>query len=285
MSEQPPNLTLPLIEAGAPTPVLIAEDDEGGRRRIQCARVVTLLGSRPGCKVQLKHRQIASVHAALLHDGAQVHVVDLVTRHGTMVNDLQIEQELLRGGDVLTIGPWSFQVEIDGSDSASEDAPPLSLEPQAEIVALEHVETKRLLHSRRAICTIGRRAGCDITLNDPSVSRVHALFFRYRGEPAVVDLLSENGITVNDEPVRFRILVRDDVLSIGSTQFRVRIGGLDGGRVSGEPLPGPNGKILPPSDHLDDRPSGPDLIDIKETEGTQRWRIADSLERVKKPKS
>ena len=285
MLEQPPNPALPLIDAGAPMPVLIAEDDEGGRRRIECTRVVTLLGGRPGCKVRLNHRKVAPVHAALVHDGSRVHVVDLVTRHGTIINDLRIEQEWLRGGDVLTIEPWSFQVQIVGADAASDDAPLVSLEPQAEIVGLEHVETKRLLQSRRAVCTIGRRAGCDIALNDPNVSRMHALFFRYRGQPAVVDLLSENGITVNDEPVRFRVLVEDDVLSIGSTQFRVRIGGLESGRANGDPVLGPNGKALAPSDHLDDRPPGPDLIDIKETEGTQRWRIADSLDNVKKPKS
>jgi pSer/pThr/pTyr-binding forkhead associated (FHA) protein len=285
MPQQPPNPALPAIEADAPLPVLVVEDDEGGRRRIQCPRVVTLLGGRPGCKVRLNHRRVSPVHAALVHDGSRVHVVDLVTRYGTMINDLRIEQEWLRDGDVLTIEPWSFQVELGGTDSASEAAPRISLEPQAEIVGLEHMETKRLLQSRRAVCIIGRRAGCDIALSDLAVSRVHALFFRYRGEPAIADLLSENGITVNDEPVRFRLLEEDDVISIGSTQFRVRTGGLESGRTNGGSVPGANGKILAPSPHIAPARTGPDLIDIKETEGSQSWRIADSLKRAKKPSS
>lgn len=273
----------PLIAGGEPALALVATDAEGGHRRIPCRRAVTLLGGRTGCKVRLSHRSVAPVHAALVHDGTRVRAVDMVTRHGTAINDLRIEQEVLQSGDMLGIDPWTFEVVIEPGE-ASAHTSTVSLEPEIEMVGLEHVESKRLLHSRRAVCIIGRRAGCDIVLNDPAVSRVHAVFFHHRGRPAVADLLSENGITVNDQPVRCRALDQDDILTIGSTQFRVRIGGLapETGRNGSA---GVNGKVLTPSPSLAPPEPEPDLVNIKDTEGSQHWRIAESLEKTNKPKS
>ncbi|MCW2777120.1 MAG: forkhead-associated [Frankiales bacterium] len=78
---------------------------------------------------------------------------------------------------------------------------------------------------REDVTTVGRGPGVDISLPDPSVSRLHAEIVR-RGEHVyVADLgLSVNGTRVNGRPVGRRVLLDGDVLSFGAA--RTRIGGL-----------------------------------------------------------
>jgi hypothetical protein len=75
------------------------------------------------------------------------------------------------------------------------------------------------------VTTVGRGAGVDIRLDDPSVSRLHAELVRRGPYVYVTDLgLSRNGTRVNGRPVARRVLDEGDVLSFGAA--RCRIGGL-----------------------------------------------------------
>jgi hypothetical protein len=72
------------------------------------------------------------------------------------------------------------------------------------------------------VTTVGRGGGVDITLDDPSVSPLHAELVR-RGEHVYVsDLgLSTNGTRVNGRPVGRRVLSDGDVLAFGACRTRV----------------------------------------------------------------
>src|SRR4051794_41333230 len=75
------------------------------------------------------------------------------------------------------------------------------------------------------VTTIGRGAGVDIKLDDPSVSRLHAELVRRGRFVYVSDLgLSSNGTRVNGRPIGRRVLADGDLLSLGGA--RVRVGGL-----------------------------------------------------------
>jgi hypothetical protein len=68
--------------------------------------------------------------------------------------------------------------------------------------------------------TIGRSAGCELTLRDRMVSRRHARIHRRDGRWFVEDLDSSNGILVNGIKSRRERLVDGDLLEIGSSRFR-----------------------------------------------------------------
>lgn len=69
---------------------------------------------------------------------------------------------------------------------------------------------------------IGRSANADLRLDDPSVSRRHALIVAEPGkELRVLDDRSLNGVLVNGEPVEWGALRDGDELSIG--RFRLRV--------------------------------------------------------------
>ena len=91
------------------------------------------------------------------------------------------------------------------------DAPHLRLEDTGEVFAL-----------RDDVTTVGRGGGVDISLDDPSVSRLHAESIRRGDHFSVADLgLSINGTRVNGRPVGRRVLADGDVLSFGVARTRV----------------------------------------------------------------
>ena len=94
------------------------------------------------------------------------------------------------------------------------DTPHLRFEETGECFALGELVT-----------TVGRGAGIDIALEDPTVSRLHAEIVRRGPHYYVCDLgLSANGTRVNGRPIGRRVLEQGDVLSFGSA--RMRAGGL-----------------------------------------------------------
>lgn len=265
----------PLAGQAAPRLSLVANPGSKDELRIECRRVVTLIGSRTGCKITLSHARVAPVHAAIINNGETLLAVDLVTKSGTLLNDLKMEHEALTSGDVLTIGPWEFLVEIqEPAPTGEADVHPFGLDPPAELIVLEEMDKQRTLRPDREICILGRRNGCDIVIPNTSVSRVHAILFRYFGHPALFDLLSQDGTIVNDKPIGFRRLRNGDVLTIGDARFRVHATAR-----SAVTKPAPREKDT-------ERPSGgrrkhePDTIDIHETVSSQRWRIAENVEKT-----
>lgn len=266
----------PTVSESAPHVRLIVLGDEAGQA-IACRRVVTLLGSREGCKVRLRHQAVGPVHAAIINDGQQVRAVDLISPTGTKLNELKLEHEVLSDGDVLTMSHWSFRVEIqEAQDLSGIDAPLLDLEPSPQAIALEHHATKRILQPSRDVSIFGRRKGCDIVLSDRHVSRAHALLLNYLGHPAIVDLFSKHGTFVNDDRTNFRVLRDGDILAIGDTKFTVRVIESSVGRKKKDDVI----TSSPSSSATIQLDEPQDQIDIAHVEGSQSWRIADNLEKA-----
>jgi hypothetical protein len=83
-------------------------------------------------------------------------------------------------------------------------------------------ETGEVFALRDDVTTVGRGGGVDISLEDPSVSRLHAEIIRRGDHFYVADLgLSINGTRVNGRPVGRRVLADGDVLSFGVARTRV----------------------------------------------------------------
>ncbi len=217
--------SIPIAAASAPRVTLKVIAGSDDKVDIECRRLVTTIGSQPSCKIVLPHRKVSALHVAIVNNGEHVYAIDLLSKLGTRLNGLKMEHEQLTDGDMLQVGHWTFRVDIVQPHDHDVDsgAHQFGLEPVPVVVALEHLDSKRILQPNRVVCLIGRRGGCDIHLDDNRVSRVHALLMRYFGRPVVVDLYSHNGTLVNDEATMFRILEDQDTLQIGDARFRVRL--------------------------------------------------------------
>jgi adenylate cyclase len=80
------------------------------------------------------------------------------------------------------------------------------------------------------VFTVGRAAGCDIVLLDPTVSRKHAELGCGESEVAVRDLGSANGVFVNGERVGEAVIHDGDEVTFGAVVFRLVTEGKEGER-------------------------------------------------------
>lgn len=75
------------------------------------------IGRGAECSVELLHEAVSRKHAELIVSEGGCAIVDLGSRHGTRLNGVRLEarsKARLSTGDVLTIPPWSFRVEVVG---------------------------------------------------------------------------------------------------------------------------------------------------------------------------
>jgi hypothetical protein len=73
--------------------------------------------------------------------------------------------------------------------------------------------------------SIGRSGDCDLTIDDPNISRRHAEVRRVGDAFTVVDLGSTNGTEVNGQRIRETSLVDGDVIGMGTTRLTFERGG------------------------------------------------------------
>jgi pSer/pThr/pTyr-binding forkhead associated (FHA) protein len=89
---------------------------------------------------------------------------------------------------------------------------------QRQLVVVEPAEQKGRVFPLGDELTVGRAAGCQVTLDDTYVSQLHARVFARDGELFVEDLGSTNGTYLNRKKVSGPMLMqRGDRLQVGNT--------------------------------------------------------------------
>lgn len=81
--------------------------------------------------------------------------------------------------------------------------------------------------------TIGRSQVCDIQLEEPSLSSEHARLVRSEDGWRIINLLSTNGVFVNDEKVFSHRLADGDVIRLGRVRLKFRDPNAAGGTSGG----------------------------------------------------
>jgi pSer/pThr/pTyr-binding forkhead associated (FHA) protein len=235
----------PVISSHSPGVRLAVMKGPGEGGSIVVRRAASIIGSRTGVKVRLKHPDVSGVHAVVINTGEAVFLRDLASDNGTFLNDLRAEHERLGDGDVIKIKPWQFSVAIHELNvDSSSDFTGLGLDPAPSAIALEEVKTGRIIKMPRDVSLIGRRAGADLLVEDRSVSRAHAVIFTYLSKPVVFDLDSGNGTFVNDKRISFCEFDSDAIIKFGTAEFRARVIGPNSrvetksnGQVIAPPMP------------------------------------------------
>ncbi len=217
----------PRLPKSAPKVRLSIVAGPGAGGSLDLTRCVSIIGSRSGCKLQLKSPEVSAVHCAIVNTGEEVFVRDLASRNGTYLNDLPAILERLEDGDTLRVGDWELRVEVSAYtlDTLS-DLPHVSLEPEPTAIGAELNGSGELVKLQRPVGVLGRRAGCDIVVNSKQVSRVHLMLFIYAGHPVFCDLLSNNGVRLQGVRLGFGKLHSGDVLSLGGYKVRMILPGV-----------------------------------------------------------
>lgn len=90
-----------------------------------------------------------------------------------------------------------------------------------QVVTLREGARRREFHKTRIV--LGRSRECDFPLDDPNVSRRHAVIYWETGTPFVKDLDSTNGTLLNGRPVTSGQLADGDVLTLGGTPITIEL--------------------------------------------------------------
>jgi len=86
--------------------------DRGASVRIDAARAGRLLvGSSPACELKLKDPHVSRRHLGFELEGDRVRMNDLGSTNGTTVNDIQVVEAWLRGGEIVHVGESALRVD------------------------------------------------------------------------------------------------------------------------------------------------------------------------------
>lgn len=160
------------------------------------------LGRDSACTVHLEGIGVSRHHAAIDLVAPAPVLIDNNSTFGIRLNRIPVKEAPLHEGDVITLGIRDFTVRLRSNQLTLE---PFSM-PENMSEATDTINNLR----------IGRDDDCDISLQHPMVSRLHAIVTKLSdGTLCIIDQNSANGTYVNGRNVERVVLSEGDIIQIG----------------------------------------------------------------------
>ena len=207
---------------------LTIEDDQASKTVVHLVRDDYTIGRAEENTVRLTERNISRRHARLTKPGERWLLLDLTSYNGCYVNGQRVsEKHEIVHGDLLQLGDYRLQVLDDSiADPVSFDkavtmpAAPRSQallgQPDRLVMLAGPTVGAEFPLSQDQPLLLGRGEECDVSVNHPSVSRVHAEIQPLGdGRYEIVDRESANGVRVNGVELPRTLLDARDVIELG----------------------------------------------------------------------
>jgi pSer/pThr/pTyr-binding forkhead associated (FHA) protein len=213
---------------------LTIEDDQANRTVVPLARDEYSIGRGEDNTVRLTERNISRRHARIARETERWVVFDAGSYNGCYVNGARVNQRQdLTHGDLVQLGDYRLELVDEaleqpapGFDSkATVPAAPRSQtllgQPDRLVMLVGPTPGVEYALSTGPRHVIGRGEECDISVNHPSVSRVHAEVQALGdGRYEIVDRESANGIRVNGVELPRGLLDARDNIELGDVIFK-----------------------------------------------------------------
>lgn len=212
---------------------LTIEDDQSNRTVVPLARDEYSIGRGEDNTVRLTERNISRKHARLAREQDAWVVYDAGSYNGCYVNGARVSQRQdLVHGDLVQLGDYRLElmdeaIEQNGTfdSKATLPAAPRSSsllgQPDRLVMLVGPTPGAEFPLNIARSQVIGRGEECDISINHPSVSRVHAEVHALGdGRYELVDRGSANGIRVNGVELPRSLLDGRDMLELGDVVFK-----------------------------------------------------------------
>ncbi len=99
---------------------LVMIKSDGETRLFSLPSTVTIIGRRRDCDLCIPLMVISRRHCEFDQDEGKLHLRDLKSRNGVFLNSKQVQSCEVKAGDIVSIGPINFAVQIDGKPSLEE---------------------------------------------------------------------------------------------------------------------------------------------------------------------
>jgi pSer/pThr/pTyr-binding forkhead associated (FHA) protein len=221
-----------------PEPLQLAVEAEGtheaGVRLLH--QPFALIGRDQRADVPLDHRLVSRRHVYLQVVEGHVVWIDLESRLGTLGSGRPRKFGWLDVDETMRIGPYEIRrlvggrpIYNEGANHPLPDTVPLVAKsygpspwPEVSLEFLNGPSRSAVWPMNRVMSLVGSASGCKFRLADPSVSPFHCSLLRTSVGLWIVDLLGNDGVAVNNAPVRYALLADGDLVKIGRYRIRVR---------------------------------------------------------------
>ncbi len=178
-----------------------------------------VLGRSPAAALQLDHLEVSRQHCLVSWDGERAVVEDLRSQKGTFLNGQRVDQPMeLEPGAQIRVGPAVIEFGR-GEPPAPSAEKPGTESARAPGMLVRGQASDRVLIAGELV--FGRDPQADVVLNDPGVSRRHAMVQEQAGSGCLVtDLNSTGGSFVNGRRFDTQELTIGDRLQIGPFSFQ-----------------------------------------------------------------
>lgn len=96
---------------------------EGGvANTVTMRRAKLIIGRKPECEIRIPVPDVSREHCEIRVEAERVLVKDLGSSNGTYVDGQRVQEAELKAGSVLTVGPATFVVQVDGKPASIDAA-------------------------------------------------------------------------------------------------------------------------------------------------------------------
>lgn len=167
-----------------------------------------------GADIELDDKAVSRSHASFIQDpaSAEISVKDLGSSNGTFVNGKKLEPKvwvLLKAGDRVAVSSFEFVLHNPNASQTAKERNPVKSSLYAQLL-------------ERGKIQIGRATENQLLLNDPTVSRKHAVLTYENNCFWIEDLGSVNKTFVNGLEIRSKTEVKETD-SITISFFRIHL--------------------------------------------------------------
>lgn len=99
---------------------LIVVKSDGSTAAVPLTKTRVVVGRDVSCQIRVPKPEVSREHCEFLVAGDRVALRDLGSSNGSFVNGERVSEASLSAGDVVTIGPCSFVISMDGSPGEEE---------------------------------------------------------------------------------------------------------------------------------------------------------------------
>ncbi len=204
------------------------------------------LGRDSKCDFQIPVPAISRQHCRIYFQDDTYIIQDLRSTYGTLINGKKLESDekkVLSSGDIIELASVRITVSIELEESAQEVSAVGEKTQALAAKAVEEIlsginqgsahdegpylrvlngfdEGTRFVFGNSNEWYMGRSKDCDFIINDPNISRRHAIIRKDWEGYYVEDLGSKNGVLVNDKKVvKRRFLRHRDEILIGPVKL------------------------------------------------------------------
>ncbi|HXK18380.1 MAG TPA: FHA domain-containing protein, partial [Polyangiaceae bacterium] len=212
---------------------LTIEDDQANRTVVPLARDEYSIGRGEDNTVRLTERNISRRHARITREAERWVVFDAGSYNGCYVNGARVSQRQdLTHGDLVQVGDYRLELVDEARETAQgfDSKATMPVAPRSQTLLGQPDRLVMLVGPTPGAefplnaaprHVIGRGEECDISINHPSVSRVHAEVQALGdGRYEVVDRESANGIRVNGVELPRGLLDARDMIELGDVVFK-----------------------------------------------------------------